>query len=171
MKAEKNFYQYLEYELRFDILNLDKLVPQKRGTPLWIKPKFKSFIVKLPLLFKLQITHLYCRKLKEKKNLKNKFLTAPKSWKQLCDVIKCHVINALVCKISVFESTKRKSKMIRFWPTIKCLCYRKISLFCKKLWKKYHRDTFENDTILSNYKRFVLPENQLILQKTVKKIS
>ena len=34
LKAEKNFFQYLEYELRFDILNLDKLVPQKRGTPL-----------------------------------------------------------------------------------------------------------------------------------------
>ena len=34
LKAENNFYQYLEYELRFDILNLDKLVPQKRGTPL-----------------------------------------------------------------------------------------------------------------------------------------
>ena len=28
-----------------------------------------------------------------------------------------------------------------------------------------------NDTILDNYNRFVLPENQLILPKTVKKIS
>ena len=28
-----------------------------------------------------------------------------------------------------------------------------------------------SDAILANYKRFVLPENQLILQKTVKKLS
>ena len=34
LKAEKNFYQYLEYKLRFDILNLDNLLLQKRGTPL-----------------------------------------------------------------------------------------------------------------------------------------
>ena len=29
----------------------------------------------------------------------------------------------------------------------------------------------KNDTILANYKKFVSPKNQLILQKTVKKIS
>ena len=32
--------------------------------------------------------------------------------------------------------------MIRFWPTIKGMRHRKISLFCQKLWKKYQRDRF-----------------------------
>ena len=34
--------------------------------------------------------------------------------------------------------------MIRFWPTVEGLCYREISLFCKKktVRKKYHRDRF-----------------------------
>ena len=33
LKAEK-FLQYLKYELRYDILNLNKFVAQKWGTPL-----------------------------------------------------------------------------------------------------------------------------------------
>ena len=33
--------------------------------------------------------------------------------------------------------------MIRFWATIKGLCYREINLFCEeKMFKKNHRDGF-----------------------------
>ena len=41
-----------------------------------------------PLLFKLQITHLFCRKLKElkRKNYERKILTAQKPEKQFCGV-------------------------------------------------------------------------------------
>ena len=46
----KNFFQHLKYELRYDILNLDKLVAQTRY-PLSNKSKFKSFIAVSPLLF------------------------------------------------------------------------------------------------------------------------
>ena len=60
--------------------------------------RFKSFIVEWPLLFKLHTTQLYCWKLKEKEKFeKKKSLTAQKPRKQFCDVIKCHVINVLVC--------------------------------------------------------------------------
>ena len=65
LKAEKIF-QYLRYELTYNILNLDKFGAQKWDTPLQNNAKFKRFIVESPLLFKLNITHLYCRKLKEK---------------------------------------------------------------------------------------------------------
>ena len=75
-------------------MNLDKFGAQKRGTSLQNKSKFKSFIVESPLPFKLHLTHLCSRKLKEREKIeKKKFLTAQKLRKQFCDVIKCHVIN------------------------------------------------------------------------------
>ena len=87
LKGEKIF-QYLKYEQRYDILNLDKFGAQKRENPFVNKTKFKSFIVESPLVFKLHITHLYyCWKVKGKeiwkkkipnceKNLKNSFVTS-----------------------------------------------------------------------------------------------
>ena len=69
----KKFFQYLKYELRYDILNLDKFGAQKRENPFVNKTKFKSFIVESPLLFKLHITHLYyCWKVKGKEIWKKK---------------------------------------------------------------------------------------------------
>ena len=60
-----------------------------------------------PLLFKLHITQLYCRKEKEKFE-KNKFLAAQKPGKQFFDAQKCHVINFfLVCSL-VLLSQKTK---------------------------------------------------------------
>ena len=60
-----------------------------------------------PLLFKLHITQLYCRKEKEKFE-KNKFLAAQKPGKQFFDVKKCNVINFfLVCSL-VLLSQKTK---------------------------------------------------------------
>ena len=59
-----------------------------------------------PLLFKLHITQLYCRKEKEKFE-KNKFLAAQKPGKQFFDAKKCHVINFLVCSL-VLLSQKTK---------------------------------------------------------------
>ena len=32
--------------------------------------------------------------------------------------------------------------MVRFWPTIKGMCHRKISLICQKLWKKMSGGSF-----------------------------
>ena len=83
LKAEKIF-QYLKYELTYNILNLDKFGAQKWDTP------FES-----PLLFKLNITHLYCRNLKEKEIWKKEIPNC--TWKTFCDVIICLVIIFLVC--------------------------------------------------------------------------
>ena len=41
----KKFFQYLKYELRYDILNLDKFGAQKRGTPFyWIILNFRVLL-------------------------------------------------------------------------------------------------------------------------------
>ena len=61
------------------------------------------------MLFKLHITHLYCRKLKEEEKYKNKkFLTAQKPGKQFCDVIKCYVIIFFGLLKLLFLSQKTK---------------------------------------------------------------
>ena len=59
-----------------------------------------------PLLFKLHITQLYCRKEKEKFE-KNKFLAAQKPGKQFFDAKKCHVINFFGLLFSAFESKNK----------------------------------------------------------------
>ena len=47
--------------------------------------------------------------------------------------------------------------MIRFWPTIKGLCHRKISLFCKKTVKKKRRDRFlRKSMVLGGAIKFLL---------------
>ena len=67
VESWKKFFQYLKYELRYDILNLDKFGAQKRESRLVNQTKLKSFIVESPLLFNLHITHrYYCWKLREK---------------------------------------------------------------------------------------------------------
>ena len=53
--------------MRYEIWNLIKFVPQKQVV-LYNKSKFKHLIDVSILLFNINITHLYCRKLKKKQH-------------------------------------------------------------------------------------------------------
>ena len=64
--------------------------------------KFKRVSVVSLLLFNINITHLYCRKLMEKENLKKEISN--------CTKTKCHLIIFFLNLISVLESKNENLK-------------------------------------------------------------
>ena len=69
VENRKNFSN-ISNELRYDIYNLGNFLAQKRGTPLKNKSKFKSYVVKSPLLF-IKVTHITSLLSKAKGKRKN----------------------------------------------------------------------------------------------------